>query len=142
MRRQIRLGIYGARGGVGVSTTALKVAQLIAARGLRVALFDATGRGDLHIMLGAEPVPDAPLISGNLGVFLGLPQEDAVGGYEAIVIDGGRQTSAFNTAWIRLDQRPSDQQVARWAGDEAPAAARSLQMNLPRLPRLSIEVTA
>ncbi len=40
---------------MGVSTTALKVAQLIAARGLRVALFDATGRGDLYIMLGAEP---------------------------------------------------------------------------------------
>ncbi len=142
LKRQIRLGFYGASGGVGVSTTALKVAQLIAARGLRVALFDATGRGDLHILLGAEPVPDAPLISGNLSVFLGLPQEDAVNGYEAIVIDGGRQTGAFNTAWIRLDQRPSDQQVARWAGDEESASARSLQVSLPRLPKLSFEVTA
>lgn len=142
LKRQIRLGFYGAHGGVGVSTTALKVAQLIAARGLRVALFDATGRGDLHILLGAEPVPDAPLISGNLSVFLGLPQEDAVNGYEAIVIDGGRQTGAFNTAWIRLDQRPSDQQVARWAGDEESASARSLQVSLPRLPKLSFEVTA
>lgn len=140
VRRQIRLGFYGTRGGVGVSTTALKVAQLIAARGMRVALFDATGRGDLHIMLGAEPTES--LVKDNVTVFIGLPKEDAVNGYEAIVIDGGRQIGAFNTAWIRLDQRPSAQQVARWAGAEESASARSLQMNLPRLPRLSIEVTA
>ena len=98
VRRQIRLGFYGTRGGVGVSTTALKVAQLIAARGLRVALFDATGRGDLHVMLGAEP--NGPLIKDGVSVFSGSPQEEAVNGYEAIVIDGGRQERAFNAPWI------------------------------------------
>ena len=142
MKRQIRLGFYGTRGGVGVSTTALKVAQLIAARGLRVALFDATGRGDLHIMLGAaEALPDMPLIKDNLCVFIGQPKEEAVNGYEAIVIDGGRQERAFNTPWIRLERLPSDQAVARWAAVEE-AASRGLSFSLPHLPQMSIEVTA
>jgi hypothetical protein len=142
VRRQIRLGFYGTRGGVGVSTTALKVAQLIAARGLRVALFDATGRGDLHIMLGAaETLPDVPLIKDALCVFIGLPKEEAVNGYEAIVIDGGRQASNFNAPWITIERLPGDQAVARWAAmDEA--APRGLSFSLPHLPQMSIEVTA
>lgn len=139
IQRQIRLGFYGTRGGVGVSTTALKVAQLIAARGLRVALFDATGRGDLHVMLGAEP--NGPLIKDGVSIFSGSPQEEAVGGYEAIVIDGGRQERAFNAPWIRLERLPGDQAVARWAAvDEA--APRGLSFSLPHLPQMSIEVTA
>jgi len=143
VKRQIRLGFYGTRGGVGVSTTALKVAQLIAARGLRVALFDATGRGDLHIMLGAaETLPDVPLIKDILCVFLGQPKEEAVNGYEAIVIDSGRQASHFNAPWIRIERLPSDQMVARWANAEEAVSAHTLSLNLPRLPKMSFEVTA
>ena len=138
-RRQIRLGFYGTRGGVGVSTTALKVAQLIAARGLRVALFDATGRGDLHVMLGAEP--NGPLIKDGVSVFSGSPHEEAVSGYEAIVIDGGRQERAFNAPWIGLERLPGDQAVARWAAVEE-AAPRGLSFSLPHLPQMSFEVTA
>ena len=139
VRRQIRVGFYGTRGGVGVSTTALKVAQLIAARGMRVALFDATGRGDLHVMLGAEP--NGPLIKDGMSVFSGSPQEEAVNGYEAVVIDGGRQERAFNAPWIGIERLPGDQAVARWAAvDEA--APRGLSFSLPHLPQMSFEVTA
>ena len=55
VKRRVRVAFYGSRGGVGVSTAALKVAQWLAAAGTRVILIDATGRGDLHLLLDLEP---------------------------------------------------------------------------------------
>ena len=49
-RVRVRLGFYGTRGGVGVSTAALRTARRLAAEGLRVALFDSRRRGDLRVM--------------------------------------------------------------------------------------------
>jgi len=46
-----RLAFFGMRGGVGTSTAALRAAQLLAGQGLRVAVFDAAQRGDLHVMV-------------------------------------------------------------------------------------------
>ena len=68
---------------MGVSTAALKVAQWLAEGGMRVILIDATGRGDLHLMLGLEP-DTARHTQGNLTLWLGQPSEDAVAGYDAI----------------------------------------------------------
>lgn len=135
IRRQVRLGFYGVRGGVGVSTTALKVAQTLAAHGQRVVLFDATGRGDLHVMLGREPEPQTTI--GSLTVLLGAPNEEAVQNFDAIVIDGGRQAGNFNAQWVELRKPGNEQAIARWAGVIESSAPRAL--SLGRL--VSIEVT-
>jgi hypothetical protein len=136
VRRQLRLGFYGSRGGVGVSTAALKVAQAIAARGQRVALCDATGRGDLHVMLGREPQPGVMVI-GALSVFMGPPAEEAARGFEAVIVDGGRQAGSFNAQWIEIRKPLSDQAIARWAGMNESSTSRSV--GIGRL--VSIEVT-
>lgn len=135
IRRQVRLGFYGVRGGVGVSTTALKVAQALAAHGQRVVLFDATGRGDLHVMLGREPEPQTTI--GSLTVLLGAPNEETVQNFDAIVIDGGRQAGNFNAQWVELRKPGNEQAIARWAGVIESSAPRAL--SLGRL--VSIEVT-
>jgi hypothetical protein len=135
-RRQVRLGFYGSRGGTGVSTAALKVAQALAARGQRVALFDTTGRGDLQVMLGHAPGPQ-PLVLDALHVWLGQPTEEAIGGFEAVIIDGGRRKGSFNAEWIEVKKPLNDQALAQWAGAEAVATPRALSLG----SLLSIEVT-
>ncbi len=123
LRRQLRLGFYGSRGGVGVSTAALQAAQALAARGQRVALFDVAERGDLHVMLGHEPVAQV-MVLGALSVFMGLPLEEVVQDFEAVIIDGGRQAGTFNAEWIELKKPLSEQGLADLVGsaDESPRA--------------------
>ena len=135
-RLQVRLGFYGSRGGAGVSTAALKVAQALAACGQRVALFDTTERGDLHVMLGREPQVD-PLAIGPITIHLGQPAEAEVNGDEAVIVDGGRHKGMFNVQWIEVTKPLSDEAIARWAGVKSAAPPRRL--NLGSL--LSIEVT-
>lgn len=135
-RRQVRLGFYGSRGGVGVSTAALKVAQALAARGQRVALFDTTGRGDLQVMLGHEPGPQ-PLVLDALSVWMGQPTEEAVSSFEAVIIDGGRQKGSFNAQWIKMKKPLSDPAIAQWAGAETAGTPRALSLG----SLISIEVT-
>ncbi len=135
LRCQVRLGFFGQRGGVGVSTTALKVAQAIAARGQRVALFDLTGRGDLHVMLGREPQTQV-MVVGSLSLFLGLPSEDIVTGFNAVVLDGGRHVGQFNAQWVEVRKPLTDQAIGRLLDVEKPEPARSL--GIGRL--VSIEV--
>ena len=135
LRCQVRLGFFGQRGGVGVSTTALKVAQAIAARGQRVALFDLTGRGDLHVMLGREPQTQE-MVVGSLSLFLGLPSENVVMGFNAVVLDGGRHVGQFNAQWVEIRKPLTDQAIRRLLDVEKPEPTRSL--GIGRL--VSIEV--
>lgn len=97
-----RVGFCGARGGAGVSTAALTAARLLAAEGLRVVLFDATGRGDLHLMAGFEPT-SGQVVQEGVTFFLDSPTEDLARGFDAIIVDGGRKRSEFNVMWIELD---------------------------------------
>lgn len=134
--RQVRLGFFGQRGGVGVSTTALKVAQALVARGQRVALCDLTRRGDLHVMLGREPQPQT-LVVGLLSLFLGLPSEESMSAFNAVVLDGGRHVGQFNAQWVEIRKPLTDQAIARLLDLDKPEPARAL--SLGRL--VSIEVT-
>ncbi len=133
---QVRLGFFGQRGGVGVSTTALKVAQAIAARGQRVALFDLTGRGDLHVMLGHEPQTQV-MVVGPLSLFLGLPSEEGVSAFNAVVLDGGRHVGQFNAQWVEIRKPLTNQAIERLLDGEKPEPSRSF--GIGRL--VSIEVT-
>jgi len=145
VRARIRLGFYGTRGGAGVSTAALLAAQALADAGLRVALFDATGRGDLHLMLGLQPPSAAaspceasaqnetPVTRGGITLFLSVPSEDAASGFEAIIVDGGRARGAFNADWVTLtDPLPGDA-IRRLVGLELIAGPSRPAFSLSRL---------
>lgn len=129
-RHRVRVGFYGAHGGVGVSTAALTAARLLAAE-TRVILIDATGRGDLHYLLGLAPGP-TPQTQGNLTVVLthGAVTDESVAGYDAIVIDGGRQARPVNARWVELRKPLKDDELhallGLGGGDEPPARGRSL----------------
>lgn len=125
-RPSVRVGFYGTRGGVGTSTAALTAAQALAESGQRVALFDATGRGDVHVMLGLRP-SGQPMHQGNLYLFLDRPSEDAVLGFDAVIVDGGRERRDFNAEWIDV-RKPLDQEkVWRLVGLEATGEEESAQ---------------
>jgi cellulose biosynthesis protein BcsQ len=130
------------RGGVGTSTAALRAAQLLAGQGLRVAVFDAAQRGDLHVMLGAQPTPQ-PVQHNLITVYLGEPAEEIVEPYEALVIDGGRRHGTFNAQWIEVNRPLDDNALRRLIGlppEEQTGEARpARRLVLPRI--LSIEVT-
>ena len=115
VKRRVRVAFYGSRGGVGVSTAALKVAQWLAAAGTRVILIDATGRGDLHLLLDLEPDSIRHTL-GNLTLWLGQPSEEIVAGYDALVIDGGRQAGSFNARWVELQKPVKDDELRSLAG--------------------------
>ncbi|MDR7427985.1 MAG: hypothetical protein QN160_10025 [Armatimonadota bacterium] len=100
--RRIRVGFWGARGGVGTSTAALTAARLLAEAGRRVLLCDATGRGDLHVMLGLEPQEGVLQAGPNLFVCLGIPSEippDA-----DLVVDGGRARRDLNAERVEVSR--------------------------------------
>jgi len=115
VKRRMRLALYGARGGVGVSTAALKVAQWWAEADSRVILIDATGRGDLHLLLNLTPT-HTPHTQGNLTLWLGPPSEAVVAGYDAIVIDGGRTAGTFNARWVEIGRVLKDDELRAVAG--------------------------
>jgi len=155
-RPAVRLGFYGVRGGTGVSTTALSAAQTLAASGQRVGLFDATGRGDLHVMLGLQPTgePVSPVSKTGITLFLTAPDEETAGRFDAVIVDGGRVWGDFNAQWIVVDNPFSEERIRRLVGlparqekqepDASPGRERQKRprrggLNLGEL--LSIEVT-
>lgn len=111
----MRLGFYGTRGGVGVSTAALQAARALASEGQRVGLFDATGRGDLHLMAGIE-LGERPVTHGGITFFLERPTEETVRGFDAAIVDGGRRRGHFNAEWIAVSRPLSEDHVRRLAG--------------------------
>lgn len=139
---RLRIAFYGSRGGVGTSTAALRAAQLLADSGLKVALFDARQRGDLHLMLGEQP-SGRPLQKAGLTVYLAEPTEEIAGAYEAIVIDGGRQHGTFNAQWIEVPRPVDEPTLRRYLGlppvDHSGSPRPARRLSLPRF--LSIEVT-
>ena len=132
-RQAVRLGFWGTRGGVGVSTAVVDCGRLLADSGPRIALFDATGRGDLHLLLGREPQPE-PLVVGAITIFMGPPDEGQTADFEAVIVDGGRHKGTFNAEWI---------EVSRPIAEEALRQRVGLSADTPRrfgLGRLRIEV--
>ncbi len=139
---RLRIAFFGRRGGVGTSTAALHAAQLLANTGLKVVLFDAGQRGDLHLMLGEQPAAQ-PLHKAGLTLYLTAPNEELADGYEAVVIDAGRQHGTFNAQWIEV-QRPFDEPaLRRLVGlplvDQSDSPQPTRRLGFPRL--FSIEVT-
>ncbi len=109
---QIRLGFWGAHGGVGTTTAVIETGRLLLERGLNVALCDATQRGDIALRLNLEPSPE-PLKVQNAVIFNGIPVPERLEGFGAIVIDGGRAQRAFNADWIQLHEPLKPEEIQR-----------------------------
>jgi hypothetical protein len=114
-RMQIRIGWYGARGGAGATTAAVTTARLLAARGQRVALYDAPQRGDPYLLLGLTP-SEQPATTGTITVYPSLALDDARVDHDAIVIDGGRRRQLFPARWIAVDKPLTETEVAHLLG--------------------------
>jgi len=115
LRRQLRIGFYGTRGGVGTTTAVVTTAKLLAAQGQRVALFDAAQRGDPYLLLDLTP-SDHPATTGNITVYPDLTLDDARVSYDAILVDGGRERRVFPARWIAVDKPLSEAAVAKLLG--------------------------
>jgi len=115
LRRQLRLGFYGTRGGAGTTTAVVTAAKLLAAQGKRVALFDAAQRGDPYLLLDLTP-SDQPATTGTITVYPDLALDDARVSYDAILVDGGRERRAFPARWIAVDKPLSEAAVAKLLG--------------------------
>ncbi|HOU14071.1 MAG TPA: hypothetical protein PKZ84_13245 [Anaerolineae bacterium] len=115
LRRQLRLGFYGTRGGVGTTTAVVTAAKLLAAQGKCVALFDAAQRGDPYLLLDLTP-SDHPATTGNITVYPDLALDDARVSYDAIIVDGGRERRAFPARWIAVDKPLSEAAIAKLLG--------------------------
>jgi hypothetical protein len=115
LRRQLRLGFYGTRGGVGTTTAVVTAAKLLAAQGKCVALFDAAQRGDPYLLLDLIP-SDQPATTGTITIYPNLALDDARVSYDAIIVDGGRERRAFPARWITVDKPLSEAAVAKLLG--------------------------
>ncbi len=115
LRRQLRLGFYGTRGGVGTTTAVVTAAKLLAAQGKNVALFDAAQRGDPYLLLDLTP-SDQPATTGTITIYPNLALDDARVSYDAIIVDGGRERRAFPARWITVDKPLSEAAVAKLLG--------------------------
>lgn len=113
-RPVVRLGFYGTRGGAGVSTAALGAAQALAEAGQTVGLFDATRRGDLHLMAGKTPAKRVQ--HGKITLFLSAPDEERARQFDAVIVDGGRRRGDFNAEWVEVDNPLSESRVRDLAG--------------------------
>jgi vacuolar-type H+-ATPase subunit F/Vma7 len=118
--RSVRLGFYGTRGGAGTSTTALRVATLLAASGRHVGLFDSRARGDVLLLMGVPPeLIDEARASGQavaqerIALYLMPPNEESAQQYDAIVVDAGRKPGSFNADWVPVSRPLSEDQIAR-----------------------------
>ncbi len=111
---QVRLGFWGARGGVGTTTAVLTAAQLLTDRGLRVALCDAAQRGDLHLYRQLEPRAEPTTLSNGSVIFMGLPAETELTGFAAVLVDGGRQRREYNVRWLRVEQPLRAEELRRY----------------------------
>lgn len=110
----VRLAFYGTRGGAGTSTAALTAARLLASAGRKVALFDAARRGDLHLMMELTPSPH-PVARQGITLFLSPPTEEATWGFDAVVVDGGRERLLFNAEWVPVSKPLSQERLRRLA---------------------------
>ncbi len=141
--RSVRLAFYGTRGGAGTSTAALRAAQALAASGRRVALFDSRVRGDLHLMSGIAPElvnqlreTGHSVTQNGVTLHLGPPSEELARGFDATVVDGGREQGGFNADWIPVNKHLSEQHIAHLVGAmTSPGSTDSLTLG-----PLSIEV--
>ncbi len=115
LRRQLRLGFYGTRGGVGTTTAVVTAAKLLAAQSRNVALFDAAQRGDPYLLLDLTP-SDHPATTGTITVYPDLALDDARISYDAILVDGGRERRAFPARWITVDKPLSEAAIAKLLG--------------------------
>ena len=115
LRRQLRLGFYGTRGGVGTTTAVVTAAKMLAAQGKNVALFDAAQRGDPYLLLDLIP-SDQPATTGTITIYPNLALDDARVSYDAIIVDGGRERRAFPARWIAMDKPLSEAAVAKLLG--------------------------
>ncbi len=112
--RQVRLGFYGVRGGVGVTTAAVTAAKLLAAQGQRVALYDAAQRGDPYLLLGLTPSAQ-PASAEGITVYPALPTADAEAA-AASIIDGGRERRLFPARWLALEHPLAEAEIAKLLG--------------------------
>jgi NADPH-dependent 2,4-dienoyl-CoA reductase/sulfur reductase-like enzyme len=110
-----RLGFWGARGGVGTTTAALEAAAQLAERGLRVALCDATKRGDTFLWAGFKPQtqPSTSQKWPGITFFPDLPSAEQLQPFPAVVIDGGRQPRERNVDWVRVAAPLSAEAIER-----------------------------
>jgi len=113
-KARIRIGFYGQRGGVGVTTACVEAAKLLAKQGIPVTLCDATNRGDIHLMLGLEP-KEEPLRVGIIQVKMGLPNSEEEG---AVIVDGGRKAWGKNIKWVELSGPLSEEALRKILGLE------------------------
>ncbi len=122
----VRIGFYGCRGGAGVSTAALAAAQALAQEGpacrqtgQRIALFDSRGRGDLHLMAGLRAFDSENSVTHRGIVFFPVaPTEEMIRGFDAVVVDGGRERGDLNADWRALSKPLSEDQVRDLVGLE------------------------
>jgi hypothetical protein len=113
-KAKVRIGFYGQRGGVGTTTTCLRAAKMLAQAGFSVTIYDAQKRGDLHLMLGCEPIEE-PLILGTIVVKMGLPDGNEEG---AVIVDGGRKAWGKNIKWVEVSGPIPDEALRRLLGLE------------------------
>ena len=105
-RPSLRLGFYGAQGEKSTSVTALQIAQTLARAGKRVALFDATRRGEVHALAGVQPLADPVTLQDlDLTLFLDSPTEAAAAGFDAVIVDGGPQRGTFHAQWMAIERK-------------------------------------
>jgi hypothetical protein len=112
-QRTVRLGFWGARGGVGTTTAALHTAAQLAERGFQVALCDATGRGDTFLWAGFKPQTQ-PQSHQGITFFPNLPPAEELQQFPAVVIDGGRKRRERNVAWVRVTAPMREEAIERW----------------------------
>ncbi len=98
---QVRLGFYGIRGGLGVTTAAVTAARELAARPARVAVCDVPRRGDVALLLGGTPGAEPQLLE-HIVVQPGLLTESEAAQFEVVILDGGRRRAPFAAAWHEL----------------------------------------
>ena len=152
----VRVGLYGCRGGAGVSTAALAAARALAREGptgQRVALFDSRGRGDLHLMAGLQALDaENPVVCQGVTLFPCAPTPGTILGFDAVVVDGGRERGELNADWHALDKPLSDDQVRALVGlapievgDEGSGRVAKKKLGKPKVRDwgglISIEVT-
>lgn len=115
-QRTVRLGFWGVRGGVGTTTAAIHTATLLGKRGFRVALCDATKRGDTFLWAGFKPQTQPSTSQEWPGVtfFPDLPPAAQLQPFPAIVIDGGRRRRERNVQWVQVTAPLGEEAIARW----------------------------
>ncbi len=132
----LRLGFYGKRGGVGVSTAALTAARALSGEGKRVALFDAARRGDVHLMAGIQP-SERTVTHESITFFLCPPNEEHIRDFDAVIVDGGRACGTFNANWVAVSRPVPKDKVLHLVGIEPREDENVEQSGERTLPRRS-----